>query len=612
MTRSQTVRRILKWMLTALAVLIAALLLIAAALDAGMFHGPLVRIVAAKAGRQIKVDGSLRVHLLSRNPTVVAERVTIGNPAWTRAGITAEVGKITVVFQTPYFGRSWDIERLELESAVLSLLRDSNGYANWQQTNPDQGPGSGPPLIRALSVPRARVTLDDDLRHLQFDGTVDVGAKPSPGPKELRVEGNGQLNGRPVTIELGGDALATADRDKPYHFTFTERSSGSHLTGGGALLHPFNLKMYDLNFEGGGADLKDLRYLIGLGLIDTGSYQLSGKLARRVYHSMITELVVTSGQSTVRGDIALDRKGGWLKVEANLNSPLLRLSDLGRRAAGRDPQPQDAKTLLLSDAAPNPAALRRKNAVVNFRIHELAAGRIVLHGVSGKVTIDDGVLRVDPLSADALEGKANMTAQVDARAKIPTAKLDFKIVGAQLGEVPRSGTAAPAIEGPLTLQAQISGQGKSLHQMAASANGTLTASLPSGTIRDSLAELTGLDLRGLGLLITKSKKEAAVRCGVANFQAHDGVLTAERLIIDTDPVLITGEGTVQLDTETIDFALHGEPKGTRILRMQAPVLIRGTLKHPSVGIEGHDARLKLLDRGHAKDADCSGLMGKTP
>jgi hypothetical protein len=127
-----------------------------------------------------------------------------------------------------------------------------------------------------------------------------------------------------------------------------------------------------------------------------------------------------------------------------------------------------------------------------------------------------------------------------------------------------------------------------------------------------LAELTGLDLRGLGLLITKSKKEAVVRCGVASFQAHDGLLTAETLIIDTDPVLITGDGTVQLATEAIDLTLHGEPKGTRILRMQAPVLIQGTLKHPSMGIQGHDSRLKLIDRGHAKDADCAALMVKLP
>jgi uncharacterized protein involved in outer membrane biogenesis len=611
MNRSQMLRRGLPWMLAALAALIGGLLLMAAALDGGLFHGPLVRMVAAKAGRQIKVEGPLRVHLLSRNPSVVAERVTIGNPAWTRAGITAEARKITVRFQTPRLGHLWDIESLEVDSATLSLLRDSSGHANWQQTNPDDGTGAGPPLIRSLSVPRARVTLDDDMRHLQFDGTIDAKDTASGGAAALRLEGSGQLNGRPVTFELGGDALATAARDKPYHFTFTERSSGSRLTGAGSLLRPFNLQAFDLNFEGGGADLKDLRYLIGFGFIHTGSYKLSGKLARRENHSMITDLVVTSGQSSVRGGIAVDRNGVWLKIDATLNSPLLRLADLGR-APGVDAQAQDTHTLLLSDTAPNPAVLRHKNAVVNFQVHEVDAGRLVLHGVTGKAVIDDGILSLTPLSADALDGKLNITLQINTRSDVPAAKLDLKIIDMQLGQLPRKGATAPAIEGPLTLRAVVSGNGKSLHQMAASANGTLSASLPSGTIRDSLAELTGLDLRGLGLLITKSKKEAAVRCGVASFQAHDGLLTAATLVIDTDPVLITGDGTVQLATEAIDLTLRGEPKGTRILRMQAPVLIQGTLKHPSMGVQGHDSRLKLIDRGHAKDADCAALMVKLP
>ena len=610
MNRSQMVRRGLLWTLAVLGALLASLLLMAAALDGGLLHGPLVRLVAAKAGREITVAGSLRVHLLSRNPSVVAERVTIGNPAWMPAGITANAGKITVRFQTPRFGHLWDIESLELDSATLSLVRDVSGHANWQQTNPDDGPGEGPPLIRRLSMPRAQVSLHDEMRHLQFDGTVEVGETASAGGAALRLEGSGQLNGRPVSFSLGGDALATAARDKPYHFTFSERSSGSRLSGAGSLLQPFNLKVFDLNFEGNGADLKDLRYLIGIGLIDTGSYQLSGKLSRRIYHSMITDLLVTSGESSVRGDIAVDRKGASLKVEANLNSPLLRLSDL-RRAAGGEQSP-DARPLVFSDAAPNPAVLRHKNAVVNFRVQELDVGRVVLHGVAGKAAIDDGVLRMEPLAADALGGKLNVTVQIDARAKIPAAKLDLKIAGMQLGQLPRKGSSAPAIEGPLTLHAVLAGQGKSLHQMAASANGTLTASLPSGTVRDSLAELTGLDLRGLGLLITKSKKEAAVRCGVADFKAHDGILTAQTLVIDTDPVLITGDGTLRLDTEEIELALHGEPKGTRILRMQAPVLIHGTLKHPSMGIQDHDSKLKLIDRGHAKDADCAALMAERP
>jgi len=39
-----------------------------------------------------------------------------------------------------------------------------------------------------------------------------------------------------------------------------------------------------------------------------------------------------------------------------------------------------------------------------------------------------------------------------------------------------------------------------------------------GTIRASLAELTGVDLRGLGLTLTRSSHEVAVPCAAADLK----------------------------------------------------------------------------------------------
>lgn len=142
--------------------------------------------------------------------------------------------------------------------------------------------------------------------------------------------------------------------------------------------------------------------------------------------------------------------------------------------------------------------------------------------------------------------------------------------------------------------------------MAASANGTVTVVLPHGAIRTSLAEMAGVDLRGLGLMLEKSTEQTEVRCGVAAFDAHQGVLSTQRLVIDTDPVLITGDGEIQLGSEDLEIALRGHPKSPRLLRLHAPVLVRGTLAHPAIQIEPH--HLTLVDPGRAKDADCGALL----
>jgi AsmA family protein len=598
----------LVWAFGALLALVGLSILAAVALDAGYLRGPLVKWIASHTDRPIRVDGPLSLHILTRHPRLVAERVSIGSPPWTPAGNAAEVGKITVVFATPRLGQELIIDQLAIDKATLHLYRDVAGHANWQPKNPDKSAPQGLPVIRALAMMDAHVLLNDEQKHRQFDGTVSAyDAGGEDGMPALRIEGKGQLNGRPVSFEVAGDPLRTASRNEHYAFSFNERSSGSRLTGKGFLQQAFDLRVYDATFEASGADLRDMYYLTGTRLIDTGSYHLSGKLGWRAFTASFTDLLMTTGQSDVRGSASIDSAKGQVNVDADLNSQSLRLADFGLRAAGRDPDLQ-ANQLLFSRAAPDPAILRRGRAAVRFRARRVEAGRLGLGTLEMKIANDHGELSITPLSAQVMGGKLNGEIKIDTRKEIPAVRLEVRIMDLQLGQYARAKAGPPAIEGPLELRMNLSGQGKSMHDLAAHVDGTVTARLPSGMVRDSLAESTGIDLRGLGLLLTKSQKEVPVRCGVASFQAHDGTLTAKNLVLDTAPVLIIGEGLVHLETESLDLILRGYPKNVRFLQLRSPIVIRGTLKAPSFSIQAHDSKLVLVDPGKAKDADCETLL----
>jgi AsmA family protein len=604
---SRGLRRGLIWVGGTVLALVILLALAAVALDAGYLRGPLLKLLAAQTDRPIRVDGSLSLHIFSRNPRLVAERVTIGSPTWTPAGTAAEFGKVTVVFATPHWGQELMIDRLQVDGARLHLFRDVAGHANWQLKNPDQRAPGSLIIIRSLSMRAAHVQLEDAQKHRQFDGTISAhDADGAQDPPPLRLEGQGQLNGRAVNFELRGDPLRTASRAQHYAFSLSERSSGSHLVANGFLLQAFDLLVYDATFEANGDDLKDLYYLTGAKLIDTGSYHLTGSLARRGYTSSFTDLSVKSGQSDLRGAVSIDSSKGQFNVDAHLESQLLRLADLGPRAAGRDPDPSNP--LLLSRAAPDPSALRRGRSAVEFRAERVEAGRTALSTLSVKLTNDHGDVKIAPLSAVIMGGRLSGEIKIDARQTIPAVHVEVGINNMQLGQFPGKKPGPPAIEGSLGVRINLTGRGKSLHDAAAGADGTLVASLPSGMVRDSLAELTGIDLRGLGLLLAKDKKEVPVRCGVASFEAHDGTLTAKSLVLDTAPVLITGEGFVHLETETLDLILRGYPKHMRFFQLRSPIVIHGTLRSPSIGIEARDSKMVLIDPGKAKDADCESLL----
>src|SRR3981189_2410995 len=129
--------------LAAIFALIAVAAMLAAATDAGYFRDGLVRYVAARSGRQILVKGPLHTHLFSRHPWFVAEQVTIRNPPWVPAGLTAEIGRVSLTFAWPWINHPFGIERLVMDTAKLHLQRDAGGHANWQLGDPDTGDESG-------------------------------------------------------------------------------------------------------------------------------------------------------------------------------------------------------------------------------------------------------------------------------------------------------------------------------------------------------------------------------------------------------------------------------------------------------------------------------------
>jgi uncharacterized protein involved in outer membrane biogenesis len=610
-----------------LAALVAVLAMLVDAVVTGHFRDPLIRYIASRAGREFRVGGAVETHVFSCDPRLIAERVVIGNPPWMPAGLTAEIGKVTLVLAIPCFGRSFGVEKLEMEGATLHLARDSAGRANWQLTDPSKGSDQSLPIIRSLSMPTARVELDDARRHLQFNGTVSAQEMNGPqATRPLRIEGTGQLNGRTATFQVDGDPLAAAGHDRPYHFVFSERSSGSRLYGSGFLPRPFDFDVLDASFAATGADLKDLYFLTGVTMMHTGAYRVSGKMTRRGTNTKFSELAATSGESDIRGTVSIETSSGRPKLVADLNSQLLRTADLGARAAGRDAESATSVPLLLSNAALDPGATRRGDAIVNFHSRRVDIGRIPLDEVVAAMTIDHGVLVVAPLLAGVFEGKLTARVRLDASTDDPAAELDLKIADLQLGRY-FSDAAQPPADGLLRARVIVKGRGSSVHQVAASANGTVTAVLSHGTIRASLAELTGIDLRGLGMLMGKSTQSTPIRCAIASFQAHGGDLAAQSLVVDTEPVLVTGEGVIHMDSESLGLSLRGHPKALRLGRLRSALLVRGTLLHPSVGVQAGQAVaqtaaavalgvifsplasvLAFVDPGLAKDADCARLL----
>jgi AsmA family protein len=589
---------------SAAAVLFLVIVTVAAvplAWNADLLRSSFIRFVSWQCGRPIDVRGALHLRLLTRSPRIEAEQVIIGNPPWTKPGITAEIANLTVTF-APLLSHQSGLSLLKIDTAQLYFTRDIAGRANWQRIDPDKSPGEPLPMIRALELAHTHLTLADERLHLVYEGDLSVLGPDSAQP--LQIEGSGTLNQHAVTFRLKGEALPSAEPDKPYAFEFDERSSGTHFTAHGSLPRAFDLGLVDALFDADGADLRDLYYLVGVSLPNTGTFHLHGRMVRRGRETLFDDLKVVSGQSDVQGQVSLaTQKSGRTLVHADLSSALLRLADVGLRAAGRDPHP-DAPPKLFSDVQLIPPATRRVDATGKYSARRLLLSEVEVSELAAPFTIERGLIKAPEVTGHFMGGNFVLHLNTDANRTPAHTRIDMTFTGLQLAQMPHKAEPSP-YEGSLLLQIHAEGRGDSLHALAAAADGNLSAWELQGAMRASLAELTGVDLRGLGLTLTRSSRDIAVHCAAADFEIHSGVMQSTRFFIDTEPVFIRGEGRVLLDPETLDLKLHGEPKRLRILRIKAPVLVQGTLRQPKFSIGVAESGLRLVDRGTPQNADCA-------
>src|SRR3546814_9247633 len=73
-----------------------------------------------------------------------------------------------------------------------------------------------------------------------------------------------------------------------------------------------------------------------------------------------------------------------------------------------------------------------------------------------------------------------------------------------------------------------------------------------------------------------------LNCLVGRFDIENGVADATVLMIDSERVLVGGEGTVRLADQRLDLRLVPQPKDPSLISLATPILLKGTLADPKV------------------------------
>jgi uncharacterized protein involved in outer membrane biogenesis len=616
---------LLRWTGVTLLALLIAILVTLYFLDWNQMRGPVARYLSHRTGREVRIDGNLAVKLFTWQPSVDAAGIYVGNPGWVGTPQAAKVTQLRVELRlVPLFFGRLVLPLVMIDQPDILLVRDSSGRTNWDRGNRNPNEAWNLPPIRRFLVKDGHVRIDDAVRKLHFTGTVTSEENRGGGRAAFTLLGDGSLNQNKFTADVKGGPLLNVDETKPYDFTADVHSGDTHVAVNGAITQPFHLDRFIASMNVSGPTLSDLFFLTGLVLPRTPSYHLTVAVERQGFFYRLSDINALLGSTDLHGNLTVDASGKIPGLAGTVASRVLYFPDLGPLVGGGKAAPA-ASTYLLPQTALHTERLRLTNAEVDYSALTIKSRDFPLKGLNTHISVEDGVLNLKPLAFGFTQGKLSGSIRIDARKDVPTSTVDARITDIHAENFIK-GSDKP-LQGLLEARAVLTGRGNSVHAAASTASGTFTAVVPSGGMRHSLAEWTGVDvLTALSLNLSGDNSNTNLRCAVANFGARDGVLTAQPLVIDTDPVRVDGSGTINLRDETVDLRLQGKPKNFQIMRLRAPITVKGSMAHPALGVEAGGAIaqggiglalglinplaaiLAFVDPGMAKDANCGPLL----
>ncbi|RZF30258.1 AsmA family protein [Paraburkholderia sp. UYCP14C] len=408
----------------------------------------------------------------------------------------------------------------------------------------------------------------------------------------------GTYNRTPVSGsgKLGG-VLALQDANRPFPVQADVKAGDLHIAFVGTITDPAHLAALDLRLWLQGNSMARLYSLTGVTLPETPPYATEGHLIGRFKSSgnVFTYENFTGrvGGSDLNGSLTYTAREPRPLLQGELDSHVLQFADLAP-VIGADSNASKAKR---GDATAQPGD--RVLPVEEFRTDRWKAidadvkftgQRIVKNSnlpitdLYTHVVMTDGVLSLVPLKFGVAGGSLASDIHLDGASAPLKGRFAMSARHLKLKQLfPNFKTMQNAL-GEINGDASLSATGNSPAALAASSNGEVKALVTDGTVSRLLMEAAGLNVANVVYEKLFGNRDVKINCAAADFVATDGVLEARVFALDTDDAVINIDGHINLRDETMDLGVHPHTKGFRVFSLRSPLYVKGTFKHPHVGV----------------------------
>ncbi len=454
----------------------------------------------------------------------------------------------------------------------------------------------------------------------------------------VRAEAAGSLRRVPLRVTASFGPLAALLPDPPnpgpYPIELAAEAQGATLAVKGSVAAPARLSGIDLAVTGRIPDLSSLARLAGTSLPALRPVTLDARVADRpgTPGFSIRGLAVTAPEADVSGELMVGL-GARPSLQATLSSrridlgavlaalsqttaapppgesfPDLSLPDFSAAELGAPEEAPTGPALPVLPPLPPPpppppplppkhsgrlipdgklpfAALDTADADLRLSIAELRVGGASYRDLSGRLSLQDGRLTLDPVSGALPGGRAELRLSVDSRAVPPPVAVALRAPGLSLKPLLAAFHLPGDITGTAEIDADLRAAGDTPQALAAGLGGRLGVAMTDGELDNRLlGSIAGAVLAGSkvppGLLGLDRPGSTRIRCLALRADAEGGLATVSTVLLDTSRLLVYGAGTVNLRDE--GMALRLRPMLKAGVSVVVPVRVGGSFAAPKV------------------------------
>ena len=610
--------RLIRWGVAAFLVLLVAGAVIGIlTFDPESQKTRIIEAVKRATGRDMQLKGPIKL-ALSLRPSIEVRDIVLSNPPGFSRPDMAVVEKVDLQLALlPLISQRIEVDKLIVTNPDIRLETDAKGQPNWvftpAQTLPPTAAGGGSGG-GGKSAPMAI-----DLQNLRLDnGAFSFHDGKSGKLSTLTVK---QIATKAVSLDAplhliatfvveGGEVALTIDTGPlgrlsdaaatgPWPVKLAVAGPGGKIGIEGTVANPATGQGIDLGLTADISDLSVLAQSARQTMPAMRSLTFSAKVKddpKGPAHGLLLhDVKLTSPEGSVTGELAVAfgppmNLTGSLKsdrIDADVwltSAPAASSTPAPASPPGVLPGPAEAKTRWLIPDRPLPfASLQSTGADLKVAIGALRFGGADYKSITAHAVIHDGVLTVDPASADLPQGHVGMTLTADTRKAPPPVHVTLRAPGIALGPLLAALGKPAYATGNLEVLADLHGIGASAHAIAASVDGHIGLALAGGTV----------DIKGIGGAAARIKEAVhpgapagytELRCMALRLDFSGGVGTVKALAFGSAQVNMEGSGSVNLADETLAVSLrsHAVVSGARVI---VPVRVSGSIAAPQTRVD---------------------------